>query len=541
MSRADGVDHTLAAVVVLAVVGLGLRLVGLGDRPFHWDEARVGVWALRFARTGAFEYRPVAGGPLPYHLARASLALFGATDAAARLPVAVVGGLLPLSALGLRPRLRDDETVLVALVLAVSPPLVYYGRVLRGDLLLAAAAFVAWVLAVRAFGTERTRPAYGAALAAAAAVAASGFVVATVACVAVAALVVLTGRQVATDSVEGLSDRLRARSTLLARLGLVFAAALVFLFAPRGGDVGLWSPTSLPAVFGFVFGEVPGRFYAVRVASRYADGATHPLMPFVTSLLRTLGDAALPTLSLAVVGVLHERYAGEGRAVVTFFTVWAAAGLLVFPTVAEVDGPWTAVHVLVPLSVPAAVGAARGLSYARRAVDREDAAAVAAALLLLVAGVVQVGGVLADEVYGGPTPDDALAGYAQPADDLEPFAANVSAARAEGAGTGVGGDEDPTVLYYGDRFHTPGWAEADGPPVPTRWGARLPLPWYVAREDATATSLPSTAALPENPPPVIVAGPATAGELRTELSAYERSRYRLGLWNREVVVFVRSS
>jgi uncharacterized protein (TIGR03663 family) len=523
------VDRTRAAVVALAAVALALRLVGLGERPFHWDEARVGVWALRFARTGAFEYRPIAGGPLPYHLARASLLLFGPSDAAARLPVAVVGGLLPLAALGLRARLRDDETVLLAAVLAVAPPLVYYGRVLRGDLLLAAAAFVACVLAVRALDTGRRRFAYGAAVAAAAAVAASGFVVGTVACVAVAAAVALDARHLPVDAVRSLPATVRAESTLLARLALVATAVLVFLFAPRGGSVDLWSPTSLPRVFGFVFGEAPGRFVAVRIADRRVDGVTHPLLPFVTSFVRTLLAAALPTAGLAVVGALSERYGGEARPAVVFFAAWAAVGVLLFPAVAEVDAPWTTVHVVVPLAVPAAVGAGRGVAYARAAASRADAAATAAALLLVVAVVAQVGGVLAGEVYGQPTPDDALAGYAQPADDLAPFAANVSA--SPGA--------EPTVLYYGDRFHTPGWREADGPPVPDSWGARLPLPWYVAREGAAATSRGAETAFPAEPPPVVVTAPDEARRVRSRLSGYESSRYRLGLWNREVVVFVR--
>jgi hypothetical protein len=38
---------------------------------------------------------------------------------------------------------------------------------------------------------------------------------------------------------------------------------------------------------------------------------------------------------------------------------------------------------------------------------------------------------------------------------------------------------------------------------------------------------------------VVVADPALAADLRAELPGYERSRYRLGLWNRDVVVFVR--
>jgi uncharacterized protein (TIGR03663 family) len=532
MSGSGRVGRVHAAVVALAAIALLARLVGLGDRPFHWGEARVGVWALRFVRTGLFEYRPVAGGPLPYHLARASLALFGPTDTAARLPVAVVGGLLPLSALGLRGRLRDRETVLLAAALALSPTLVYYGRVLRGDLLLAAAAFVACVLVVRAVDSRRVF-AYGAALAAAAALAASGFVVATLACVVAALVVVADARRLSLDALGGVSTWLREWSALLARLFLVFVVAVVFLFAPRGGDVALWSPVSFLDALAFVFDDAPGRFVAVRVVSRSSADASHPLLPFVVSLGRTLSAAALPTVALAGFGALHERYTGENRPVVAFFAVWAAVGVVVFPVVAEVDAPWTAVHVVVPLAVPAAVGAARVVSYARTAASADDAATVAAVLLFVVAGVAQVGGVLADEVYGQPTVDDALVDDARPADDLKPFAADVSAVRVPG--------REPTVLYYGDQLHTARWTEADGPPVPPRWSGRLPLPWYVARENASARSLPSNAAFPPDPPPVVVTGPADAGAIEGRLSAYERSRYRLALWNREAVVFVRRS
>ncbi|AUV81775.1 TIGR03663 family protein [Salinigranum rubrum] len=528
MSRAD--SRLVAAVVACSLVGLALRLVALGERPFHWDEARVGVWALRFARTGAFEYRPVAGGPLPYHLARASLALFSPSDLSARLPVALVGGLLPLSALGLRTRLSDRETALLAAFLALSPPLVYYGRVLRGDLLLAAAAFVACVSVVRVVDTNgpaRRRFAYVAVLAAAAALAASGFVVATVACVVAAGSVVLDARRLSFDALVSTPARLRARSTLLARLFLVGVAAVVFLFAPRGGSVSLWNPLSLPGVLGFVFVEAPGRFFAVRVASRSADGVGHALLPFVVSLGRTLLAAAPVTLLCGLVGFFHERYAGSDRPAVALFAVWAGAGLLLFPAVAEVDAPWTAVHVVVPLAVPAAVGLARGVDVVQAAVAREDAAVVASALLVASAGVAGVGAVFADDVYGSPTPESALAGYAQPADGLDPFAANLSGGK--------------TVLYYGDRVHTRDWNEADGPPVPESWGTRLPLPWYVAREGASSTSLPSGAPLPAEPPAVVVTVPEERERLGSELTGYEASGYRLALWNREVVVFVRRS
>jgi hypothetical protein len=40
---------------------------------------------------------------------------------------------------------------------------------------------------------------------------------------------------------------------------------------------------------------------------------------------------------------------------------------------------------------------------------------------------------------------------------------------------------------------------------------------------------------------VVVTDPQNARVVGSQLRAYERSRYRLALWNREVVVFVRDA
>ena len=96
MRRPDRVTQAVVAVTALALLA---RLVGLGTRPFHWDEARVGYWTLRSLAVGAYEYRPVAGGPFLYVVGRWLVTLLGPSDAVARLPVALLGGLLPLAAL----------------------------------------------------------------------------------------------------------------------------------------------------------------------------------------------------------------------------------------------------------------------------------------------------------------------------------------------------------------------------------------------------------------------------------------------------------
>jgi predicted membrane-bound mannosyltransferase len=155
---------------------------------------------------------------------------------------------------------------------------------------------------------------------------------------------------------------------------------------------------------------------------------------------------------------------------------------------------------------------------------------VAAVGLLVGAAVAGTGAVAADEVYGAPTPDDRLATYGQPADDLEPVY------RAVDDRTGAGTD----VLLFGDDFFLRPEGRADTPPVPDRFSGRLPLAWYLERADADVTSATRSEALAD-PPPVVVARASDRGTVSARLDGYEAETYRTALWNRRTVVFVRSA
>jgi predicted membrane-bound mannosyltransferase len=87
----------------------------------------------------------------------------------------------------------------------------------------------------------------------------------------------------------------------------------------------------------------------------------------------------------------------------------------------------------------------------------------------------------------------------------------------------------------------------ESPPVGDAWGNRLPLPWYVASAGADATSTVNASAFDERygndtAPPVVIAEPTHREALADRLeSTHEATTYRLGLWNREVVVFASES
>ena len=91
----------LLAYAALTAVALGVRLIALGDRPFHHDESQDAYFSWIFFETGDYQYQPILHGPLRFYLTAAMYALFGDSDFTARLAPALMGTLivpLPLPA-----------------------------------------------------------------------------------------------------------------------------------------------------------------------------------------------------------------------------------------------------------------------------------------------------------------------------------------------------------------------------------------------------------------------------------------------------------
>jgi len=576
MRRPDWVTQTVVAV---AVVALLVRLVGLGARPFHWDEARVGYWTLRSLAVGVYEYRPVAGGPFLPIVARWLFSVVGASDALARLPVALVGGALPLAALLFRdaalqptasrgfaeravdadhdsegrlstpPRERSPlgldglETISLAILLGFAPPLLYYSRVFRGDLPLAAFALVALGCFHRARARDSRRALYAGAVAFGIALTTSGFVLAVLGCWLVALVLVFDEGRVRGDPPGVLLGRacrvvrnLTAWAVPVLRAVLVTVGVALFFYVPRGVVDFTRPGTILTALYQGSVGAV-NQFLAVRVLGRHAPPThlnDHALLPFVRGNLVVLVVTALPVVALALWGFLRERYRGRSRPAVSFGAYWAGVGLLVFPAATEVNEPWVVVHVLVPLTLPAAVGLAALWRYARQGVAAGDAVRVATAVLLLSATGLHTGLVVADEVYDAPAPEDDLPGFAQPDVELRPA--------MKSASTAIIGNDGVDVLYVGERFFLSTESVVERPPVPAdardAFSARLPLAWYTERMGAETASVSSAETVPESLPPVVVTTPRHAPALSDQMGSYSRFRVDLALSDRTVVVYV---
>jgi len=574
------VGRLRVAVVGITLLALVSRLVDLGGRVFHWDEGRVGYWALRFHETGEFFYRPIIHGPFLPVVNDALFDLLSVSDAVARLPVAVLGGLLPLSALLLRDRLSDRETAALALLLAVDPILLYYGRFMRSDVVVGSFAFAAFALVVA--GIDRRNGLYAVPAAASMALAftAKENALVYVLCLVGATVLLVDHRLVAvatrTNSlVDAIVDTtvaaLRAVDDWTAEKRL--RGAVARRVDRRGTAVGVhlvvWVPvvtvatvTAALGVLVFFYAPRPELWQALDgtrplapvlesatlgAGERFVDswvsaGEGNPYLAFAWDLVETVVYGSGVVAVLGVVGFLADGYGGRNRRIVAFTAYWALVSLLGYPVGTDIQAPWLAVHVVLPLCVPAAVGAVRLLETAETGLVDDAGLRVGVAVFLLVAAG---GGVVAANVDYWNTAseeDRTVIQWAQPENDVQETLATVDRVARHNGGTDVLYVGTTPPRGDGSELYVANESALDRAPPARGWHSRLPLPWYTERVNATVTSTPPSArydGLPTDPPPVVIAHSWDRENVSTRLPAsYEAHQHKFKLWNEEVVVFV---
>ncbi len=560
-------SRTLVGVLAITALSLVLRLVALGGRIFHWDEGRVGYWILRYQETGEFFYRPIIHGPFLPVVNQWLFTLVPVSDFAARLPVAVVGGLLPLAAWLFRDRLDDTEVVALAAVFALNPLLVYYSRFMRNDVLVATFSLVALGFFVRAYDTGDTRLLVPSAASLALGFTAKENAVLYVLCFLGAGVLILDHRLLRATA-DGRSpgtvvfgDWFGAARTRLAdgetpraaaaRVAgwtavalVVFLGVVVFFYAPRPD---LWRAFGDPAGLVDVVerGSVGAwqEFYSSWVEGGHQD---HDYLPYLADYLETMLYGAPVVVSLAVVGFVVDRYSvwREGyRGLVAFAVYWGAASIVGYPMATDIQAPWTVVHAVVPLSIPAAVGAAYLFEAGLSSIEADDAIGATLAGLVLLAAVGGAVGLNVDYWNSAAEEDKQVLQWAQPSNDLQSTLERVRAVSRANEGTDVlfYGTHSPTnedeTLFYVQNESTLDRMPPGGP----AWHSRLPLPWYLERYGANVTSTPPDTPpeqVASNAPPVVVAYAFDRHELEPHLDGYTAYTHEFKLWGEDVVVFI---
>ena len=561
-------SRALVGVLALTALSLVIRLVGLGGRIFHWDEGRVGYWILRYRETGEFFYRPIIHGPFLPIVNNYLFALIPASDFAARLPVAVIGGLLPIAAWLFRDRLDDAEVVALAGFLALNPLLVYYSRFMRNDLVVATFSFLALGFLVRAVDTGDLRLLVPSAASLALGFTAKENALLYVACFLGAGALILDHRLLRATAVgrspravvlgdwpaaarERLADRGETAGRTAGRVAgwtvaslVVFLVVVVFFYAPRPD---LWQAFTDPSGLVDVVeeGSVGAweSFYSSWIAGGHQD---HDYLPYLVDYLETLLYGAPVVLVFAAIGLVADRYSvwREGyRGLVAFAGYWGLASIAGYPLATDIQAPWAAVHAVVPLTIPAAVGAAYLLDSGLAAIDADDAIGATLAGLVLLAAVGGAVGLNVDYWNSTAEEDKQVLQWAQPSNDLQSTLEKVAAVARENRGTDVlfygthsPGNEEETLFYVANESSLERM-----PPGGPSWHSRLPLPWYLERYDANVTSTPPNTTpqkVASGAPPVVIAYGFDRHRLQPHLDGYVAYTHAFKLWDEDVVVFI---
>jgi len=528
----DVVDRrpVLVGVAVATVLGLLARLYALGFRMMHWDEGRVAYRTLQYAATGEWAYNPFVHGPFLFHVDAFLFQTVGANDFIARLPVALIGALLPAGAWLYREHLEDVEVVALATILAGNAAVLYYARFMRNDVLVATFAFLTVGFAIRVLDTGRRRYLYAAtAMLGLAFTTKENAVMYVGIWVGALALVVDHRLFTARDRGEGVRtavERLGGRALAAGRAWAVplaiavveFLAIVTVFYAPRPEFSEMFTA---PGMAPDVIGEATlGSWEAFMGSWGSGSHQDHPYLPFLRDYLDTMWAAALVPLVAGVVGFLADRYAGDGpRDVVAFASYWAGASLLLYPLATDISAPWSTVHTVVPLAIPGAVGLRLLVDRFRAAIAVDDRVGAGLAAVLAVALVLQAGVATASLVYLNPQDNTPLTQFGQPSDDMKPALATIDDIAAAH-------DTGPDVLFFGLKFNPGG---AAGP----LYFDRLPLPWYMRSMGVETTGAADLDALEgETPPVVIVPGDASyiTGYTETDAQPYLDGYTRVGAY-----------
>lgn len=548
MPRRSRLTRLSWLLVGIAAVAIAIRLVGLGARVAHQDEARVASWILHYMAVDAWEYRAIIHGPFLPHVNGFVFNLLGPSDFSMRLVVAIVGGLLPLSAWLLRDRLTRLEVLFVGALLALNPILIYYSRFMRNDVLLGAFAFLSFALVVRSIDTGHSRYLVAAGIA-------FGFAMTTKENALLypvtwaGALVLLLDHRLFLARYQerdwypvlkqslwrAISALWRVKYAILA--GVVAGATIVVAFYAPKPELyqALGDPTQLPSVLDAATIGTWEKFTGLWGDTGMQE---HSTVAFLGHLLLVLAVGGLTTVIFGVLGFLADRYRkGGARDLVALAFYWGMASLVGYPIVSDIKAGWTGVHVLIPLTIPAAVGLAVVFRRAKRALRRDETRTAAVAMILLLgAGLVTVGGgVAVNAVY--PADDrNPVVQYAQPAGDMKPTLAEIE--RASGEQEGI------DVLFYGEEFYTEG--ELEEPATLDidsggygGWFDRLPLPWYLEQYDARVGSTLDADDVEQMDAPVVITIQADASDIRHKLDNYREVTHQGYLHSRPVVFYIR--
>jgi uncharacterized protein (TIGR03663 family) len=146
-----------AAYVALVLIALVARFYGLGWRSMSHDESLHSLYSWQLYDGRGYEHNPMMHGPYLFHLNVLFYFLFGVDDATARMAVALTGTAMVALIWCLRPWLGRVGALAAALMMTISPSLLYYSRYIRHDVLVTLWEMVLLIAVFRYLQDRRAR------------------------------------------------------------------------------------------------------------------------------------------------------------------------------------------------------------------------------------------------------------------------------------------------------------------------------------------------------------------------------------------------
>ncbi len=134
LARVVKMDWERALLIALIILSIVTRLWDLSYRAWNHDEAIHTHWSWTLYTGRGYQHNPIYHGPLLYHLTALSFVLFGDNDTTARLPNALFGIVLVALPYFFRKWLGARGWVATAVMLLISPVVLYYSRFNRHDI-----------------------------------------------------------------------------------------------------------------------------------------------------------------------------------------------------------------------------------------------------------------------------------------------------------------------------------------------------------------------------------------------------------------------
>jgi predicted membrane-bound mannosyltransferase/DNA-binding beta-propeller fold protein YncE len=316
-----------AILLILTVLS---RVIGLGDRAMSHDESLHTVYSWQLYDGRGYQHQPMMHGPLKFILNAVVYFLLGVDDWTSRIQVAVFGIALVWFAWYFRRWMGKAGALATALMLAISPALLYYSRYIRDEVMLCS-LMVLLILCMFRYLESRS----------------TGWLIATAVTLATAfltmeasfifggvfgaflvlalALQVWAGRWPAPNGDAGLADsrRFSFRVTLVVSLAALAVGAVLYVFRVKPFDLILLGIGGVAAVVAVALVVISWRMKLRAFAE--------------LDLIMLMGSLVLPFLSAVVLKVLGwqiSQFNNPGQ--ITLQMVWQ--GFLVLAVLFVVSG-----------------------------------------------------------------------------------------------------------------------------------------------------------------------------------------------------------